>query len=106
MVDSVRIYLFVFGVLTVAGGVMGFLKANSRPSLIAGGVSGLALIAAGYLAGTANARAGLILGFFVSLALAMRFGRAYAKSKKTMPALPMAVLGSIGVLVTALALGQ
>ena len=36
----------------------------------------------------------------------MRFGRAYAKSKKTMPALPMAVLGSIGVLVTALALGQ
>ena len=39
MLELARIYLFVFGVLTIAGGVMGFVKAKSKPSLIAGGIS-------------------------------------------------------------------
>ena len=36
MLDAVRIFLYVFGALTMAGGIMGYVKANSRPSLIAG----------------------------------------------------------------------
>ncbi len=103
MHELARIYLFIFGVLTIAGGVIGFLKANSKPSLIAGGVSGLLLLGAGYLVGE-KPQAGLALGLGVSFALAARFVMTYRKSKKLMPAGLMAVLGIVGVAVTALAL--
>lgn len=105
MVDLARIYLFVFGVLTIAGGVLGFVKAKSRASLIAGTVSGLLLLAAGWMT-TSEQKNGPILGLVVSLALAARFGNAYRKTKKAMPALPMTVLGIAGIVVTALALAR
>jgi uncharacterized membrane protein (UPF0136 family) len=105
MFDLVRFYLFGFGALTIAGGVMGFVKAKSRASLIAGSISGLLLIAAGYLVG-ANGRIGLIVGLGISAALAARFVMTYRKSKKLMPAGLMAVLGIAGVVLTALALGR
>jgi len=103
MLEVVRLYLFVFGILTIAGGVMGFVKAKSRPSLIAGSVSGLLLLAAGYLVGS-HGRVGLILGLIISLGLAGRFITAYRKSGKLMPAGLMAVLGAAGVILTAISL--
>ncbi|CAN5677575.1 hypothetical protein BH11MYX4_BH11MYX4_54420 [soil metagenome] len=103
MFDLVRFYLFGFGVLTIAGGVMGFVKAKSRPSLIAGTISGGLLLAAGYLVGTSG-RLGLLLGLGVSAALAARFVTTYRKSKKVMPAGVMAVLGIAGMVLTILAL--
>ena len=36
MLNIARLYYFVFAALTAAGGVMGFVKASSKPSLIAG----------------------------------------------------------------------
>jgi uncharacterized membrane protein (UPF0136 family) len=105
MLELARIYFFVFGVLTIAGGVMGFVKAKSKPSLIAGGISGAALIVAGVLIGTgANAKIGLFLGLIVSIALSGRFVGAFLKTKKVMPAGLMATLGIIGMIVSALAL--
>jgi uncharacterized membrane protein (UPF0136 family) len=103
MFDLVRLYLFGFGVLTVAGGVMGFVKAKSRPSLIAGSLSGALLILAGYLVLT-HGRLGLLIGLGVSAALAARFVMTYRKSKKVMPAGLMAVLGIAGVVLTSAAL--
>ncbi|HSO34623.1 MAG TPA: TMEM14 family protein [Labilithrix sp.] len=103
MFDLVRLYLFGFGVLTIAGGVMGFVKAKSRPSLIAGTISGGLLLAACYLVGTSG-RLGLLLGLGVSAALAARFVTTYRKSKKVMPAGVMAVLGIAGMVLTILAL--
>lgn len=105
MFDLVRFYLFGFGVLTIAGGVMGFVKAKSRASLIAGTISGGLLIVAGYLVGSSG-RLGLIVGLGVSAALASRFVMAYRKSKKVMPAGLMAVLGIAGVILTAVALAR
>ncbi len=105
MFDLVRFYLFGFGVLTIAGGVMGFVKAKSRPSLIAGSVSGALLVLAGYLVGTSG-RIGLFLGLGVSAALAARFVMTYRKSKKLMPAGLMAVLGIVGVALTVAALAR
>ena len=98
-----HVFLLVFGLLTIAGGVLGFVKANSKPSLIAGGVAGLALLAAWWLMG-AYGRPGVILGLVVSLALAGRFVGAYRKSKKMMPAGMMAILSVIGIVLTALSL--
>ena len=103
MFDLVRFYLFAFGVLTIAGGVMGYVKAQSRASLIAGSSAGGLLLLAGYLVG-ASGRLGLFLGLGVSAALAFRFVMTFRKSGKVMPAGLMAVLGIVGVAVTVLAL--
>jgi uncharacterized membrane protein (UPF0136 family) len=105
MLELARWYLVVFGVLTIAGGVMGFVKAKSRPSLVAGGISGAALVVGAYLVGTGSlTRVGLFTGLVVSLALAARFVGAFRKSKKVMPAGLMALLGVVGVTITSLAL--
>jgi uncharacterized membrane protein (UPF0136 family) len=99
MLDAVRIYLYVFGALTIAGGIMGYVKANSRPSLIAGVSSGVLLAFAAYLVG-AKGMIGLLLGLVVSLPLAGRFVSSFRKTKKVMPAGLMAVLSIAGVALT------
>jgi uncharacterized membrane protein (UPF0136 family) len=104
MLDLVRVYLVVFGLLSIAGGVMGFVKAKSNASLIAGGIAGALLVLAGYLLGTANARAGLILGIVVSVALAGRFVPSFLKTRKPMPAGMMAALSVVGAVLTVLLL--
>ena len=101
-----RIYFFVFGLLAIAGGVLGFVKAQSKPSLIAGGISGVLLLVAGYLLGTENAQTGLILGVLLCIALAGRFVPSFLKTKKAMPAGMMAALSVVGIVVTAVALAQ
>ena len=103
MLDAIRLYLFLFGVLTVAGGIMGFVKAKSRASLIAGTIAGVLLLGAGYEV-SARGTVGLVLGLVVSLALAGRFGATFKKSRKVMPHGLMALLGTVGVIVTALGL--
>ena len=105
MFDLARFYLFGFGALTIAGGVMGFVKAKSRASLIAGTISGGLLILAGYLV-SSTGRLGLIVGLGVSAALASRFVMTYRKSRKVMPAGLMAALGIAGVALTAIALAR
>ena len=105
MIDLTRFYLFAFGVVTIAGGVMGFVKANSRASIIAGSIAGALLLGAGYLASTGS-RAGAVLGLVVSVALAGRFGGAFAKTRQAMPAGVMLALSIVGVVVTALALAS
>ena len=103
MIDLTKIYYFIFGVLTIAGGVMGYMKAQSMASLVAGGVSGLLLIGAGALIAT-KTQPGLILGLLVSLALAGRFIPAYMSKHVFMPAGLMSVLSVLGIILTILAL--
>lgn len=100
MLNFAKLYLFIFGALTIAGGIVGFVKAGSRVSLIAGGISGVLLLVAGYLIGAGNVLAGLISGLVLSLALAGQFGPKFLKTRKFMPAGLMAVLGVVGVVVT------
>lgn len=102
MIDLTKIYYFIFGVLTIAGGVMGYIKAQSPASLIAGGISGLLLIGAGALIAT-KTQPGLILGLLVSLALAGRFIPAYMSKQVFMPAGLMSILSVLGIILTILA---
>jgi uncharacterized membrane protein (UPF0136 family) len=86
------------GVVAIAGGVIGYRKAKSVPSLIAGGVSGAVLIvAAGMIAGGLKT-VGLGLGSLTCLALAGRFVPAFLRTKRVMPHGLMAALSSAGVL--------
>jgi uncharacterized membrane protein (UPF0136 family) len=103
MFELTRIYLFIFGILTIGGGAMGFVKAGSRASLIAGGISGLLLLLAGWLMAT-KPQAGVILGLVISLALAGRFAPAFLKTYAVMPAGLMTLCSIIGVVLTVLCL--
>lgn len=95
-------YLLAFGLITVLGGVMGYVKARSRASLIAGGVSGALLLIAGRLLST-HLGAGALLALVVSLALLGRFTPALARGKR-LPAVYLVPLAAIGAVVAILLL--
>lgn len=80
---------------------MGFVKAASKPSLIAGVVSGLLLAISGWLIPTKPV-AGYVLGLLISLALLGRFLPAYLKKGAMMPAVPMIVLSIAGIVIAVL----
>ncbi|MEO5717154.1 MAG: TMEM14 family protein [Chthoniobacterales bacterium] len=96
MFSPTKIYFIVFGLLTIAGGAMGYVKAGSTASLIAGSISGILLVAAAFLL-PGHVLAGLALGGIVSLLLAARFLPAFFRSGKMMPDGMMALLSILGV---------
>jgi uncharacterized membrane protein (UPF0136 family) len=102
MIDLTKIFYFIFGVLTIAGGAMGYVKKASMISLVAGAIFGILLIVAGVLLRD-KANAGLILGGIVCIVLLGRFLPAFLREHTWMPAGMIAVLGSIGLILTAVA---
>ena len=102
MIGPAKIYFIIFGLLTIAGGVMGFVKAGSVASIVAGGISGVLLLLAAFLLPQQFAIA-LILAAVVSILLAGRFVPAFLKTGKMMPAGMMAILSVIGVVLAIVA---
>jgi uncharacterized membrane protein (UPF0136 family) len=90
-----QISLGIYAVLLAVGGVIGYTKAGSQPSLIAGMGSAAAAILALVLS-FQNASWGMGLGALVALVLAIFFGYRYAaKTRKFMPAGLLAVVSVI-----------
>jgi uncharacterized membrane protein (UPF0136 family) len=83
-----------YGLLAIIGGIMGYQKAQSKISLVSGGISGLLLILSGILA-LNGIGSGLILAALISGLLVIVFGVRLAKTKKMMPAGMMIVMGLI-----------
>jgi uncharacterized membrane protein (UPF0136 family) len=102
MIGPAKIYFIIFGLLTIIGGVMGYVRAGSMASIIAGSVSGILLLVAAYLMGI-NPVAGLALAAVVSILLAGRFVPAFMKNGEFMPAGMMSVLSVIGIIMAILA---
>ena len=102
MIGPAKIYFIVFGLLTIVGGVIGFVKAGSTASIIAGSISGVALIVAAYLL-PGNVVLGLAIAGLVSLLLAGRFIPAFMKTGQAMPAGLMSALSVIGLILAILA---
>ncbi|HTV19919.1 MAG TPA: TMEM14 family protein [Polyangiaceae bacterium] len=99
MIQSIAVGIVAgYGVLSLVGGTMGYVKAKSRASLIAGGVSGLVLLGSALLA-TSNPVAGFAIACVVSIALVARFAKS-AIAKRAPVALVM-IGGGLAVLVTA-----
>jgi uncharacterized membrane protein (UPF0136 family) len=81
MIGPAKIYFIVFGLFTIVGGLMGYLKAGSTASLVAGSVSGILLLVAAFLLPNYLV-AGLALAAVVSIALAGRFVPAFLNTGK------------------------
>lgn len=105
MIDLTKIYYFIFGALTIAGGVMGLVVGKSQKSLIYGGLAGVLLMIAGVWI-QQKPQNGLILGGVISLALAGWFIPIFLDKHKFMPAGMMSILSVIGLIVTALAFAK
>jgi uncharacterized membrane protein (UPF0136 family) len=77
--------VLIYGILVAAGGVMGYVKAHSMASLIAGGVSGVALIGAAVAMLKGAYSAGWWISLIVALVLLGRFASAARSGFKMMP---------------------
>ncbi len=96
-------FFTIFGLLSIAGGALGWKKAGSKASLIAGGISGALLLVAAAIIFSGQTSVGLIVGGVTCLLLAGRFVPSYVKTRKTMPQGVMAFCAVVGVIVTAVA---
>jgi uncharacterized membrane protein (UPF0136 family) len=85
MLEAARISMLVLCVLVAVGGIMGFLKAQSKASLISGVISGALLGVAYYVAGR-NAMQGMVMGAVICILLCIVFGIRLKKTGKFMPA--------------------
>jgi uncharacterized membrane protein (UPF0136 family) len=101
---SVSDYYAIFGAVSIILGMVGFIRAKSRASLIAGILSGMALLFAAffllkqYKTGSHNLNTGYIIGLVLSVLLLGRFLPGFLKSKKFYPAGIMALFSLGGVI--------
>jgi len=102
MLGPTKIYFIIFGLLTIAGGIMGYAKAGSTASLIAGSISGALLLVAAFLL-SGSPVAGIVLGGVVSLLLIGYFLPKFLSTHAMMPAGMMSLLSLIGVVLAVLA---
>ena len=100
--DATRLYFLIFGALTILGGVIGYVKAGSVPSIIAGAITGVLLLVAGALLPEHRA-AGLAAAFIVSLLLAAQLAPKFIRTGKVMPAGLMSILSVIGIVIAVVA---
>jgi uncharacterized membrane protein (UPF0136 family) len=102
------VLIALYGVISLAGGILGYVRAGSLPSLIAGGISGVVLLACA--AGVLRLPVwSLAIAILVSLALVGRFAPALFKadtdfsSVRGLTAVVMAVGGIVVIAAAALA---
>lgn len=92
IVNSATIATFAYGILTLIGGIIGYVQAQSKVSLISGSVSGLLLMFALVMQLQGQAW-GLTLAVVVTAVLVVVFAIRLVKTRKFMPAGLMTVLG-------------
>jgi uncharacterized membrane protein (UPF0136 family) len=98
--QTATVVVLIYGAVVLIGGVMGWIKARSKPSLISGVVLGGALIFTGFFI---NRPAGLWTALALTAVLTILMGGRFIRSKKFMPAGMIALL-SLAVLIALLAL--
>lgn len=90
--SAATILTFVYGALAVIGGIIGYQQAGSKPSLIAGAVTGTLLILSGV--GLVQAQTwGRLLAIAVSALLVVVFISRLVQTQKFMPAGLMIIVG-------------
>ena len=92
---------FAYGILAIVGGIIGYIQARSRVSLLSGSISGLLLVLAAFFQLQGQSW-GSILAVLVTAVLVVVFAFRLAKTRKFMPAGLMTILGmlALGVMVS------
>jgi len=88
--------LYIYGILLIIGGVMGYVKAQSVPSLVAGGICGFLALLLGY---DYTWHFAPYAAMVLALVLIFLMGRRYLRTRKAMPALLIVVMSVIVVIV-------
>ena len=101
--EATKIYFFLFGILAIAGGVVGYVKAGSVASIIAGSITGVLLLVAAFLL-PQHRGVGLATALMISLVLAGQFVPKFLQTGRAMPAGMMSILSVIGVITAIVAL--
>lgn len=91
--------VFAYGILAIVGGIIGYMQANSKVSLISGTISGLLLVIAGFFQLQGQGWAA-ILAAVVTAILVVVFAVRFAKTRKFMPAGLMVILGIVTLVVS------
>ena len=100
--EAAKIYFIVFGALTIVGGIVGYVKAGSVASIIAGSITGVLLLVAAFLL-PEHRMLGLATALIVSLLLAAQFIPKLLRTGRVMPAGIMSLLSVIGIIVVIVA---
>lgn len=98
-----NVLYYVYAVLLLLGGLLGFVRARSAPSLAASAVAAI-LIAWASLRMHTHPRSSLLIGLVVSLVLGAFFAGRYQVTKKPMPALPVLAVSAIVLIASVLRL--
>ncbi len=85
---------FSFGVITIVGGVLGYVRKGSKPSLGAGIVCGSLLIAGGVMISGDSQYSGHSLAAGTSAVMTLGMGQRLIKSGKFMPAGVVSILAA------------
>lgn len=91
MSDLSRISLLVLSILVLIGGIIGYTKAKSKASLIAGTVSSV-LLAVSFAYALSDPLHGLMAGLVVTVLLDVVFIMRLIKTKKFMPSGMMIIM--------------
>lgn len=96
-------YYFVFGLLTILGGFLGYLRKKSKPSLIAGFILGVGLLACSnwmqrepMYAATSS--------LVICLIIFLRFFSVWSRTQKLIPHVPLMILSFTGVAIAVIVL--
>ncbi|WP_016950291.1 TMEM14 family protein [Anabaena sp. PCC 7108] len=85
---------FGYGILSLLGGIIGYIQAKSKVSLLSGSMSGLLLIFSAYCQ-LQGQTWGLTVAAFITGILIFFFALRLAKTRKFMPAGLMIILGML-----------
>ena len=100
--QTASIIVYVYAVLVAVGGLIGYLKAKSLPSIVMGSLSFLALLAAAHGLRTGQTW-GLPLALALTLFLLVFFSLRFMKTRAFMPGGLMAILSLLtflGIMLT------
>ena len=86
-----------YGLLSIGGGVMGYLKSQSKISLISGGISGLLLLILALMMNLGLSWAYPIAATIIGVLIVVFILR-WFKTKKLMPAVPMIFFGVVSLI--------
>ena len=87
---------YLYGIATILLGIVGYVHAGSKASIISGGISGLIAIAGAVLA-KQHPRVGFALVGLIALATLGRFGMTFVKTKHLYPDGVIVLLAVVGL---------